>query len=86
MLCYGLFVKPIYLIELLESIDELDEVICDLKQLELFLSDAPSFDSNTSKQLVSELINKVEKYVLQYEDQLIELQDLYLVALLDEEE
>ena len=74
------------MIELLDSIDELDEVICDLKQLEIFLSNAPTFDSNTSKQLVSELTHKVEKYVLQYEDQLIELQDLYLMALLDEEE
>tara|TARA_B100000927_G_scaffold244396_1_gene206701 strand:- start:2072 stop:2311 length:240 start_codon:yes stop_codon:yes gene_type:complete len=78
--------RPILLIELLQSIDELTEIIDELKDFEQRLIAIPIPESRTTQFILSEALDKVEKYVLQYEDQLIELQDQYVMVLREEEE
>ena len=77
--------RPILMIELLEAIDELTEIIDELKEFEQELIKIPDPESRTTKFILSEALSKVEKYVLQYEDQLIELQDQYVMVLREEE-
>ena len=77
--------RPILMIELLEAIDELTDIIDELKEFEQELIKIPEPESRTTKFILSEALSKVEKYVLQYEDQLIELQDQYVMALREEE-
>jgi hypothetical protein len=73
------------MIELLEAIDELTDIIDELKEFEQELIKIPEPESRTTKFILSEALSKVEKYVLQYEDQLIELQDQYVMVLREEE-
>lgn len=73
------------MIELLEAIDELTDIIDELKEFEQELIKIPEPDSRTTKFILFEALSKVEKYVLQYEDQLIELQDQYVMVLREEE-
>ena len=73
------------MIELLEAIDELTEIIDDLKEFEQFLLKVPEPEARTTKFILSDALSKVEKYVLQYEDQLIELQDQYVMVQREEE-
>ena len=82
---YNYFMKPILLIELLEAIDELTEIIDELKDFEQHLNSIPIPEARTTQFILSEAMSKVEKYVLQYEDQLIELQDQYVMVLREEE-
>jgi hypothetical protein len=77
--------RPILLIELLESIDELTEIIDELREFEQELMKIPEPDARTAKFILSDTLSKVEKYVLQYEDHLIELQDQYVMVLREEE-
>ena len=77
--------RPILMIELLEAIDELTDIIDELKEFEQELIKIPEPESRTTKFILSEALSKVEKYVLQYEDQLIELQDQYVMVLREEE-
>jgi len=73
------------MIELLEAIDELTEIIDDLKEFEQFLLKVPEPESRTTTIILADALSKVEKYVLQYEDQLIELQDQYVMVQREEE-
>ena len=77
--------RPILLLELLEAIDELTEVIDELKEFERTLVEYQEPEQRTTKFIWVEALSKVEKYVLQYEDQLIELQDQYVMVLREEE-
>ncbi len=77
--------KPILLIELLESIDELIEIIRELKEFETQLITFAEPEQRTTKFIWMEALSKVQKYVLQYEHQLIELQDQYVMVLREEE-
>lgn len=78
--------RPILLLELLEAIDELTEVIDELKVFEQDLMLMREPEQRTTRFIRAEALSKVEKYVLQYEDQLIELQDQYVMVLREEEE
>jgi len=82
---YNCFMRPILMIELLEAIDELTEIIDDLKEFEQFLLKVPEPESRTTTIILADALSKVEKYVLQYEDQLIELQDQYVMVQREEE-
>ena len=77
--------RPILMIELLEAIDELTDIIDELKEFEQELIKIPIPEARTTQFILSEAMSKVEKYVLQYEDQLIELQDQYVMVLREEE-
>jgi hypothetical protein len=77
--------RPILLLELLQAIDELTEVIDELKEFEKELMLLPEPEQRTTKSIWMEALSKVERYVLQYEHQLIELQDQYVMVLREEE-